>query len=211
MARSRAARFWSAVDTTMWIVGIVGAIAIAVAVQVSGFQITRVLSPSMEPTFAPGDLVLIRPMDAADLAVGDVPMLPDPDVPQIQYVHRVVNVDASRPGEVWVVTKGDNNPSEDTPVTVITEQVPVVVASIPMSRLPLDKLSWNWSLMLLGVAALAFLVLLFAPARRSDDAGLDVAGVGVDEVHAAVPQEGRGDDADDLVSAHGPGVDGERR
>jgi signal peptidase len=160
---------WSVIDTTLWIVGILGAIAIAVAVQVGGFQVTRVLSPSMEPTFAPGDLVLIRPIDAADLSVGDIPMLPDPDVPQIQYVHRVVNVDASRPGEVWVVTKGDNNPSEDSPVTVITEQVPVVVASIPMSRLSLDKVSWTWSLALLGVMALGFLVLLFAPERRAPE------------------------------------------
>lgn len=210
-ANTRSRRsIWSVIDTIMWVVGIVGAIAIAVAVQVGGFQVTRVLSPSMDPTFAPGDLALIRPMAAADLTAGDIPMLPDPDVPQIQYVHRVVNVDASRPGEVWVVTKGDNNPSEDTPVTVITEQVPVVVASIPMSRLPLDKLSWNWSLMLLGAMALVFLVLLFAPSRRSDEAGLDVAGVGVDEVHATVPQEGRGDDAHDLVGAHGAGVDGQR-
>ena len=158
---------WSVIDTTFWIVGILGAIAMAVAVQVGGFQVTRVLSPSMEPTFAPGDLVLIRPTDAADLSIGDIPMLPDPEVPQIQYVHRVVNVDASRPGEVWVVTKGDNNPSEDNPVTVITEQVPVVVASIPMSRLPLDKVSWTWSLALLGVMAVAFLILLFAPERRA--------------------------------------------
>lgn len=210
MARSRAARIWSVIDTTMWIAGILAAIAVAVAVQVGGFQVTRVLSPSMEPTFAPGDLVLIRPMAAADLSIGDIPMLPDPDIPQIQYVHRVVNIDTSRPGEVWVVTKGDNNPSEDSPVTVITEEVPVVVASVPMSRLPLDKLSWNWSLVLLGAMALVFLVLLFAPSRKSDGAGLDVAGVGVDEVHAAVPQEGPGDDADDLVGVHGTGVDGQR-
>lgn len=169
MARSRAARIWSVIDTAGWIAAILAAVAIAIAVQVGGFQVTRVLSPSMEPTFAPGDLVLIRPTATADLKPGDIPMLPDPDIPQIQYVHRVVNVDASRPGEVWVVTKGDNNPSEDSPVTVITEQVPVVVASIPMSKLSLDKVSWSWSLALLGVMALAFLLLLFAPERRKPE------------------------------------------
>lgn len=176
MARSRAAGIWSVIDTAFWILAILGAIAIAVAVQVGGFQVTRVLSPSMEPTFAPGDLVLIRPMATADLEPGDIPMLPDPDVPQIQYVHRVVNVDTSRPGEVWVLTKGDNNPSEDSPVTVITEQVPVVVASIPMSRLPLDKVSWSWSLVLLGAMALVFVVLLFAPERRKPEDPDDQAG-----------------------------------
>jgi signal peptidase I len=210
MATTRAGRIWSVIDAILWTLAIVGAVGIAVAVQVGGLQVTRVLSPSMEPTFEPGDLVIIRPIDASDLQVGDVPMLPDPDVPQIQYVHRVMRVDASRPGEVWVVTKGDNNPGEDSPVTIVTEQVPVVVATIPMSKLPLDKLSWTWSLVLLGAMAVAFLALLFAPSRRSDVASLDVAGVGVDEVHAAVGEQRVGDDADDLVGGHGPGVDRQR-
>lgn len=158
-------RFWSIVDTTVWVLAILSAVGIALAVQVGGFQITRVLSPSMEPTFAPGDLVIIRPVPAAEIAPGDIPMLPDPDVPQIQYVHRVQQVDASRPGEVWILTKGDNNPSEDSPVTVVTEKVPVVVASIPLSRIPLPSVTWNWSLMLLGGMVVVFLALMFLPSR----------------------------------------------
>lgn len=161
-------RFWSILDSTVWILAILGAVGIALAVQVGGFQITRVLSPSMEPTFAPGDLVLIRPIPASELKPGDIPMLPDPDVPQIQYVHRVQQVDTSRPGEVWVLTKGDNNPSEDSPVTVITEKVPVVVASIPMSKIPLTSITWNWSLLLLGGMVIVFLALMFLPSKRSN-------------------------------------------
>lgn len=158
-------RLWSIVDTSVWVLAIVAAVGMALAVQVGGFQVTRVLSPSMEPTFSPGDLVIIRPVPAVDIVPGDIPMLPDPDVPQIQYVHRVQQVDTSRPGEVWILTKGDNNPSEDSPVTVITEKVPVVVASLPLSRVPLPTLTWNGSLLLLGAAVVVFLVLLFAPSR----------------------------------------------
>ena len=62
------------------------------------------------------------------------------------------------------------------PVTVITEEVPVVVASVPMSRLPLDKVSWTWSLALLGVMALGFLILLFAPDRRTPEEPVDPVG-----------------------------------
>lgn len=162
-------RFWSIIDTTVWIVAILSAVGIALAVQVGGFQITRVLSPSMEPTFAPGDLVIIRPVPAVDIKPGDIPMLPDPDLPQIQYVHRVQQVDASRPGEVWILTKGDNNPSEDSPVTVVTENVPVVVASIPMGKIPLTSITWNWSVLLLGAMVVVFLALMFLPSRRGQD------------------------------------------
>ena len=166
-APKRRLRFWTAIDTAAWIVAVGGAIAVAIAVQVFGFQMTRVLSPSMVPTFDPGDLVIIRPIDTTDLKVGDIPMLPDADDPTAQYVHRIIQTSAQG-SEVWVVTKGDANDAPDQPKTIVTEQTPVVVASLPLSKLPTITLSWNWAMILLGGTVLVFLSALFMPSRKVD-------------------------------------------
>src|SRR5690554_4391391 len=47
---------------------------------------------SMEPTYAPGDLLLAR---CGDVAVGDVVVYEPPTVPGARVVHRVVGGDAS--------------------------------------------------------------------------------------------------------------------
>jgi signal peptidase I len=165
--RSRAARIWNVIDAVVWIGAVVGAVVIAILVQVGGFQVTRVLSPSMVPTFTPGDLVVVRTVDAMDLNVGDVPMLPDPDEPQFQYVHRIISIEkAPESGEVRVVTQGDANTESDTPVTITTAKVPQVVMSVPVGGLNLAHVTWNWSLAVLGGAVMVFLALLFLPSRK---------------------------------------------
>jgi signal peptidase len=86
-----------------------------------------VLSPSMEPAFSPGDLVVTRPVAAADVRVGDVVVLPRPDAPGERYAHRVVEAD----GPV-VRTKGDANAAADPQkLRIVSETVPVVVADVP--------------------------------------------------------------------------------
>lgn len=166
--RSRASRVWGIIDMSAWAVAIVGAIGVAIAVQVFGFQITRVLSPSMVPTFDPGDMVIIRPVTTTDLQVGDIPMLPDADDPESQYVHRIIQTSA-RGSEVWVVTQGDANQAPDAPKTIVSEQVPVVVATIPLSKIPTIALSWNLALGLLVVAVVGLLLAMFLPSRKGDD------------------------------------------
>lgn len=166
-APKRRVRFWTVIDTAAWIVAVGGAVIVAIAVQVFGFQMTRVLSPSMVPTFNPGDLVIIRPIDTTELKVGDVPMLPDADDPSAQYVHRIIQASAQG-SEVWVVTKGDANGAPDQPKTIVTEKTPVVVASLPLSKLPTLTLSWNSTMILLGGTVLVFLGALFMPSRTTD-------------------------------------------
>ena len=167
---SRGARIWGIIDAAVWTAAVVGAVAAALLVHFGGFQITRVLSPSMEPTFSAGDLVVVRSVDSMDLNVGDVPMLPDPDEPAFLYVHRIISIqkDTER-GEVSVVTQGDANPASDSPVTIVSEKVPQVVMSIPLGALNLSSLSFNWSLWVLGGAVAFFLILLFMPSRKKDD------------------------------------------
>lgn len=178
MSSERGHRFWSMIDTLAWVLAIAASVAVALAVQLGGIQVTRVLSSSMVPTFSPGDVLLVRPVDRTSINPGDIPMLPDPEQAGVQYVHRAVQVRSSRPGETWVVTRGDNNPSEDRPITIVSDQVPVVIARIPLSLLELKAVSWRWSVpALVGLIAVA-LVLLMEPIvrRRRLNAGDEPSG-----------------------------------
>lgn len=163
-----ATRIWRVVDATLWIVVILGSVGAAVAVHVGGLQVTRVLSASMVPTFHPGDIAVVRAVGAMDLAVGDVPVLPDLDEPRFQVAHRIVALErAPERGEVRVVTQGDANPTTDTPVTIVSEQVPEIVFTLPVGRWDLARVTWTGSLWVLGGSVAAFLLLLLVPGRRA--------------------------------------------
>ncbi|WP_448626289.1 LamG-like jellyroll fold domain-containing protein [Geodermatophilus sp. URMC 64] len=77
---------------------VLGALALLVAVSVllplvAGWQSSVVMSGSMAPTLVPGDVVVVRPVDTADLAAGDVVLVDDPDVPGELRLHRIADVE----------------------------------------------------------------------------------------------------------------------
>jgi signal peptidase len=116
------------------------AVAGAVVVVMMRLSFAPVLSPSMEPTFGPGDLLVTRALDAAEIKVGDVLVLPVPTGGTLsgtegaagdRYVHRVVSVTRQN-GLPVVKTKGDNNGAVDPwQLRIDSAQVPVVVADVP--------------------------------------------------------------------------------
>lgn len=144
------------IDTTVTAGAIVGAILLAVAVHIGGWHVTRVLSPSMEPAYAPGDLVVVRTIDSRDLSIGDIPMLSDLTDPGARFVHRAISV-THRDRETDVVTQGDANPVSDTPVTITAAEVHVVAFVIPLSRLSQEVLVRTVGLLLLGGAVVTLI------------------------------------------------------
>ncbi|MEU4745103.1 signal peptidase I [Actinosynnema sp. NPDC023658] len=107
------------------------AVAVSVLVVVLHVGFAPVLSPSMEPAFAPGGLLVTRPVPAADVRVGDVVVLPRPDAPGERYAHRVISKDTSG-GAVVVRTKGDANEAADPQaLRIVSDTVPVSVADVP--------------------------------------------------------------------------------
>jgi signal peptidase I len=96
------------------LVVIVGAVLAAVVVpRLAGATPFAVLSGSMQPGMPPGTLVIVRDVDPASIAVGDVitfmPRANDPSV----VTHRVVGVGVDMAGEPTFTTKGDANPVAD--------------------------------------------------------------------------------------------------
>src|SRR4051812_22542876 len=87
-------------------------VAGTVTVIVERLGFAPVLSPSMVPAFAPGDLVVTRPKASTDIKIGDVLSLPIPDSAGEHYVHRIIEV-THTDGAVVVRTKGDANPAAD--------------------------------------------------------------------------------------------------
>lgn len=75
-----------------------------------------VLSGSMEPTLPVGSLVVVRPVDAADVRIGDVvTYLPHPDDPTA-ITHRVTGVTHRTDGGRTFTMQGDANDAPDLPV-----------------------------------------------------------------------------------------------
>ncbi|MFD6135358.1 signal peptidase I [Isoptericola sp. NPDC060257] len=90
-----------------------------------------VLTGSMEPSLSPGDVVVVRPVDPADVQVGDVltfqPVSGDPTL----VTHRVVGLVWGGDGEpAGFTTRGDANGADDDPI--VADQVQGrVLYSIP--------------------------------------------------------------------------------
>ena len=76
------------------------------------YRTETVLSGSMRPTFAPGDLVVVTPERLADVRVGQMISYHKPVDDHHVQTHRVVAV-LRRGGQTFVRTKGDANNARD--------------------------------------------------------------------------------------------------
>lgn len=71
-----------------------------------------VISGSMEPVYYRGDIIVIKGTEPTNIQVGDIVVYKRPyqDIP---IVHRAIKI-IEEDGALYFVTKGDNNPSEDS-------------------------------------------------------------------------------------------------
>jgi signal peptidase len=141
----------------------------AAAPAVVGWQPTTVMTGSMMPRVAVGDVVIARPIEEARLAPGQVLLFDDPDREGALRLHRV---DSTAP-DGMLTTKGDANASADS-----SEVPPADVHGIGVLRVPYIGMPIVWlhdgDTAHLVLAGLAFLVLLSitlldGPLRRRPD------------------------------------------
>lgn len=80
---------------------------------VAGYQMYIVEGGSMSPAFEAGSVVLVRPLEATALQVGDIITYrdPDPERAEIIVTHRVITVKPTDP--VSFITRGDANDAND--------------------------------------------------------------------------------------------------
>jgi len=97
--------------------------ALAVVVPfVTGSQSYSILTKSMEPTYPPGTLVVVRPVDPANLRVGSVVTFQVSSGDDTVITHRIIGVTVNSGGSRSFTTMGDNNAVADD-TTVRPEQI----------------------------------------------------------------------------------------
>jgi signal peptidase I len=93
-----------------------------------GWHVSTVMSGSMEPTIPVGGMVILGPVAADDIRVGEIIAFTRGDV---EICHRVIAIDVGPP--LRFTTKGDNNGAPDV-TTVTQENVNGrLIASIPLA------------------------------------------------------------------------------
>lgn len=98
--------------------GVVGAVVVLVILAVSvgprflPYQTYFVRSGSMAPTIDTGAMVVLTQTDASNLGPGDIITFNKPDDVNVKVTHRIVDVETTDQGRVFV-TKGDANADPD--------------------------------------------------------------------------------------------------
>ena len=99
---------------------LVGALVIVIPA-ISGATPMTILTSSMIPTYPPGTLIIVKPIDAEDIGIGDpITYQLESGKPEV-VTHRVISV-STTDGELSFITKGDNN-GEPDPAAVQPIQV----------------------------------------------------------------------------------------
>lgn len=96
--------------STLLLILLVVCAAILVGPALMGYRSYTVLSPSMEPTYRVGSLILAKPVEASSIQVGDAITFYVESGSSVVATHRVVSIDTEKQ---QFRTKGDNNPKED--------------------------------------------------------------------------------------------------
>jgi signal peptidase len=144
--------------------------AYAVPAVVGADESYIVLTGSMQPTYAPGDVVFVAATPAAQIAAGDV--ITFQRGPGPTTTHRVIDV-VEASGEVAFQTKGDNNEDPDPALVRADQVVGVVTLSIPYLGTVITAADTQYGFLALVVLPFGLLVLdvLYGAVRGRRDTG----------------------------------------
>ena len=152
-------------------------VAPALASAYFGFGIFTVMSQSMKPYMSAGDEILTDVVSAHDVRVGDVILFINPDNLE-QIAHRVIKSETIDNKSYTITTKGDSNPSLDTPSLTFNTNAPVrrVIGVVPKVGYFLDAVSSTATKTVGSIGLIAYLVFLIRKSRRdSEPAGISGA------------------------------------
>ncbi len=105
-------KIWNAVTTVLVILVVILALAL-VGIRLLGVQVYAVLSGSMEPEYPTGSLIYVRPVEPAELEVGDViTFMVNEDTVATHRIYEII-VSQEDPSVIRFRTKGDVNDTPD--------------------------------------------------------------------------------------------------
>jgi signal peptidase len=121
MSRGPLRRVGSLVLSLLMLISLAGFLFLAVGPHVLGYRTSTMLTGSMDPGIAPGDVVVTAPRPAQDVQVGDVISYQIPIEDHRVETHRVTEVDRAADGTLSIRTKGDANANVDPWTAVLAE------------------------------------------------------------------------------------------
>ena len=98
--------------TLLALAAVVVLVAVAVGPRLGLYRMETVLSGSMQPTFSPGDVIIVTPEPVTAVRPGQVISYQIPIGDHHVESHRVVRV-VARGAHPVIITKGDNNAEAD--------------------------------------------------------------------------------------------------
>jgi len=108
---------WTGISAGILAIIIGLALVIVVIPHVARATPLTVLTGSMRPHLPPGTLLVVRPVKAADVRIGDVITYePNPDDATTVISHRVIAVTSTSDGAPVFTVQGDANSAPDAPV-----------------------------------------------------------------------------------------------
>ncbi|HKS03159.1 MAG TPA: signal peptidase I [Arthrobacter sp.] len=146
------------------------AMALVVIPQATGSRTYPVLTDSMEPTYAAGTFLVVKPVAVSQLKYGDlVTYRPAPASPDV-LTHRVVGSGPALDGERTVITRGDGSPVNDAKPVNASQIMGKPLYSVPLAGYLAGALGEadRDTLLVLAAAGLAVqsVLLIFLGARR---------------------------------------------
>ncbi len=143
------------------IAALVGLVALLALPRCFGGQSFAVLSNSMKGSVNTGDEVIVMPLPASEIEVGEIVAFDDPEGTGKLFQHRVQRVERAQ-GQVRVITKGDANDVPEHWRVGVDEQVGRVVAVLPKVGYAVGRLSGpsvRAALLVVPSVLLAFFIL----------------------------------------------------
>ena len=131
------------------------------APRLTDLKFLTVIGGSMSPAIPLGAVIAVRPVDAAEIQVGDIIAYnsSDPARSTLRVVHRVVAVETDANGSLNFITRGDASGSEDIDVTSEANVIGRSWFSIPLLGYLWSYVRTPWLFILLvavpGIAIIA--------------------------------------------------------
>ena len=127
-----------------------------------GIGISVVLTGSMEPTISTNDLIIVR--ETNDYEVGDIVVFQDHSS---LVVHKIIRIEGDQ-----IVTKGDANDTEDSPITI--KQIKgEVISIIPFFGLMVKFIKSPIGIVLILAGAIVLLRLSYKKEKEEKDSDLN--------------------------------------
>lgn len=128
-----------------------------------------ILTGSMEPTYPPGTLVVVRPVNTGDLSVGDVVTVQLESGKETVVTHRIVAIQYRADGAQQFITQGDANEVPDDEVRLPVQIRGEVWYSIPYLGYVSTALSGsqrNWVVTVIAIGLIGYAGWMFVGALR---------------------------------------------